>query len=153
MITFIPSRLVEKETSIDFEILSIVISKIFELNLKRRINYTIKVHKSTVKGTSYVFLRESAASCRSFTIKLDYNVDSLYENIKTILHEFRHIMQHTFFKCDVEVDFDNYTQYYNSPTERDARRCEKIAPAVLKAYRGILKSKEIFGKYELGTHL
>jgi len=153
MITFKPSKSIEKETSIDFEIFSIVVSKIFEVNLKKGLNYFVRVHKSRIPETSYVYLEEKTNMRQPFTIMLSQNPGNLFENIKSILHEFRHIMQHSYFKYEVAVDFDSFTQYYNSKTERDARNCERIAPAVLKAYRGMLKSKEIFSRYQLGTLL
>jgi len=152
MITFKPSKSIEKETSIDFEIFSIVVSKIFEVNLKEELNYFIRVHKSRMPEMSYVYL-ERVGVQQPFTIMLAQNPGNLFENIKSILHEFRHIMQHSYFKQEVAVDFDNFTQYYNCKTERDARNCERIASAVLKAYRGMLKSKEIFSRYQLGTLL
>ena len=153
MIIFKPSKSIEKETSIDFEIFSFVVSKIFEVNFKRDFNYNIKVHKSRMPDTSYVYLEEETNMQQPFTIMLAQTPGNLYENIKSIIHEFRHIMQHSYFKCEVSVDFDNFTQYYNCQAERDARRCERLAPAVLKAYRGMLKSKEIFSRYQLGTFL
>lgn len=149
MIKFKPSKFVETATSIDFEILSFVVSKIFEINFKKNFKYQIKIHKSRHDDISYIYLD----SRRYFTIMLDCNRKNLRYNISCIMHELRHIVQHAHFRSEVEGDFSNYNQYYNSDIERDARKGEKLTSAVVKAYKAILESKEIFTKFELGTLL
>lgn len=149
MIKFKPSKFVETETSIDFEILSFVVSKIFEINFKKNFKYQINIHKSRHADISYIYLD----SKRYFTIMLDCKRDNLRYNVSSIMHELRHIVQHAHFKSDVEGNFSSFNQYYNSDVERDARKGEKLTPAVIKAYKAILESKEIFTRFELGTLL
>lgn len=144
-----PSKRVEKLTSINYNTLEWIINKTLELNFKKEFDYNINIYKSRTHETSYVWL-ESEDDI--YTIHLDCNGKLRYI-IESILHEIRHILQHAHFKSRIGYAYRSYREYYNSAEERDARRFEKLGTPVIKMYEACEKSQEIFKKYDLGTHL
>tara|TARA_R100000900_G_C3331903_1_gene163580 strand:- start:212 stop:673 length:462 start_codon:yes stop_codon:yes gene_type:complete len=151
MIRIVPSRAIEKETGIDFDTLNSVLTLILEKNFNQRLFYNIQIHKSRDKSQSSVVLDTDQHYQRNFKIYLA-PYKRLNSNISTILHEIRHILQHTLFQYKVACNFTSYRAYRNSPEEVDARKFEKLSTAVTRAYISIAEtSREIFEKNQLGT--
>ena len=97
MIRIVPSRAIEKETGIDFDTLNSVLTLILEKNFNQRLFYNIQIHKSRDKSQSSVVLDTDQHYQRNFKIYLA-PYKRLNSNISTILHEIRHILQHTLFQ-------------------------------------------------------
>lgn len=147
MIKLFPSKRVEKLTNLDFKLLEWIIDRVVCDNIGKELDYNITIHKSRVADTSYVVLEKRS---KDFIIQLDCDGDMRY-TIGTILHEIRHIIQHTLFKTPVGTAFKSYRQYYVSQEERDARQFEKLATPIMHMYKAFEKSKDVFRKYDLGT--
>jgi len=124
MLKLIPSAGIVKETKIDFDLLSFIISRFF-LPTKRVV---LKVHKTRF-DYSY-FCSEDGM------IGLDLKSNkTLLQTVKTILHELRHYIQTKHFKIEFEEYDDKYYVYYNSAEEKDARTYEKLASEVCRIYK------------------
>ena len=147
MIKLLPSSRVKKLTGLDFKLLEWIIDRVVCENIGKELRYNITIHKSRVKDTSYVVLENRS---RDFIIQLDCDSGMRY-TIESILHEIRHIIQHTHFKTPVGTAFKSYRQYYVSQEERDARQFEKLATPVIHMYKAFEKSKAVFKKHNLGT--
>lgn len=149
MIKLLPSRNVKKLTGIDYSVLEWILNKTFQLNFKQDFDYNIEIHKSRTHETSYVWLERED---EKYTILLDCSGNLRY-TIESILHELRHVLQHSHFESKMDIAFRTYREYYNSPEEKDARRFERLGTPVIRMYEAFEKSKEVFDKYQLGTTL
>ena len=94
MIKFLPSRRVQKDTNLDFELLSNIYSEIFTKGFKKHLTFFVKVHKSRDKKTST--LEKLDEKCL-YQINLDIDGNRRYL-IGCILHELRHAFQQSIFK-------------------------------------------------------
>jgi hypothetical protein len=145
MIKFLPSRRVQKDTNLDFELLSNICSEIFTKGFKKHLTFFVKVHKSRDKKTST--LEKLDEKCL-YQINLDVEGNRRYI-IGCILHELRHAFQQSIFKYEVVARFSSYTAYYNSTEERDARKQEKLTSEILKIYDNYEKAQEKFERFNL----
>jgi hypothetical protein len=151
MITLKPSKRVSKLTGIDFDTLGWIINRVLCVNLNKELRYSISIHKCRTAGTSFVWLDDKT---RNFTIHLDCDEKNNTKYvIESILHEIRHILQHTLFKLKIQYAFRSYKEYYNSHEERDARKFERLGTSVYHMYQAFEKSRLVFEKYKLGTTL
>jgi hypothetical protein len=123
MIHLIPSQSILKETKIDFELLSFIISRF--TNLKR--NVKIKVYKSKTNYSAFYV----GLNIIEINLKED---NSLKYYISTLLHEIRHLVQVKTVKKKLLFSYDNYIEYFCSPEEKDARKFEKLSTEVCKIY-------------------
>lgn len=124
MIKLIPSAGIVKDTKIDFDLLSFIISRFF-LPKKRII---LKVHKTKL---DYSFF---CSYDSMIGLNLKYN-KTLSQTVKTILHELRHYIQTKHFQIEFEEYDNKYYVYYNSAEERDARMYEKLTKEVCQIYK------------------
>ena len=145
MIKFFPSRRVQRDTGLDFDLLSNICSEIFNRGFKKNLTFWCKIHKSRVKETSTV---EKLDEKCLYQINLDIEGSRKYL-IGTILHELRHAFQLGIFKYDVVARFSSYRAYYNSTEETDARKQEKLTSEILKIYDNYQKAQEKFKRFNL----
>ena len=104
MIKFFPSRRVEKDTGLDFNLLGRIFSEIFNRGFEKDLVYWCKVHKSRDEKTST--LERLDEKCL-YQINLDIDGNRRYI-IGSILHELRHAFQETIFNYDVVARFSSY---------------------------------------------
>ena len=145
MIKFLPSRRVQRDTGLDFDLLSNICSEIFNRGFKKNLTFWCKIHKSRVEETSTV---EKLDEKCLYQINLDLEGSRKYL-IGTILHELRHAFQLGIFKYDVVARFSSYRAYYNSTEETDARKQEKLTSEILKIYDNYQKAQEKFKRFNL----
>ena len=145
MIKFFPSRRVQKDTGLDFDLLGNICSEIFNKGFKKNITCWCKIHKSRQEETSTV---EKLDGKCLYQINLDIEGEKGYY-IGTILHELRHAFQLGIFKYDIVARFTSYRAYYNSREERDARKQEKLTSEIVKIYDNYKKADEKFKRFNL----
>ncbi len=145
MIKFFPSRRVEKDTGLDFNLLGRIFSEIFNRGFEKDLVYWCKVHKSRDEKTST--LERLDEKCL-YQINLDIDGNRRYI-IGSILHELRHAFQETIFNYDVVARFSSYRAYYNSTEEKDARKQEKLTSEILRIYDNYQKAQEKFERFDL----
>jgi len=125
MIRLFPSRRIQKETDIDFELLSNICTDIFEKGFGRKINIYCRVWKSRVKEQS-TMERPSRSICY---YKMDF--------------------QEYIFRFTAVARFASYNAYYNSKEEKDARKQEKLTTEVMKIYDTFKRAEEKFKRFNL----
>ena len=113
MIQLTPSVGIQRETSIDYNVLSSVITLVLEKNFNRPLNYRIKINKSRDQNTSNVIINCNQHYQRNFVINLA-RYESIKQYISTIIHEIRHVIQHTIFRHNIVGAFRTTRDYYNS---------------------------------------
>ena len=145
MIRFLPSRRVQKDTNLDFELLGNICSEIFIKGFKKHLTFFVKIHKSRDKRTST--LEQLDEKCL-YQINLDIEGEKRYL-IGTILHELRHAFQLGIFKYNVIARFSSYNAYYKSTEEKDARKQEKLATEIVRIYDNYKKAEEKFKRFNL----
>jgi len=145
MIKFFPSRRVQKDTGLDFDLLGNICSEIFNKGFKKNITLWCKIHKSRQPETSTV---EKLDEKCLYQINLDIEGEKRYF-IGTILHELRHAFQLGIFKYNVVARFSSYKAYYNSTEEKDARKQEKLTSEIVKIYDNYKKAEEKFKRFNL----
>ena len=146
MIRLFPSRRVEKETGIDFELLSDICTDIFEKGFGRKINIYCRVWKSRVKEQS-TMERPSRSICY---YKMDLDIEGNRRYIfGCILHELRHAFQEYIFNFTTVARFASYNAYYNSKEEKDARKQEKLTTEIMKIYDNFKKAEKKFKRFNL----
>ena len=146
MIRLFPSKRIQKETDIDFELLSNICTDIFERGFNRKINIECKVWKSKVKEQST--MERTSRSMRYYTMDLDIEGNRRYI-FGCILHELRHAFQEYIFNFTTVARFASYSAYYNSKEERDARKQEKLTSEIIKIYDNFKKAEEKFKRFNL----
>jgi hypothetical protein len=153
MIQLTPSVGIQRETKIDYKVLSSVITLILEKNFNIPLNYKIKINKSRDPHASCVIINCNQHYQRNFVMNLA-SYKSIKEYISTIIHEIRHVLQHTIFRHSIVATFRTTRDYYNSAEEIDARKFEKLTTVITKSYKLIAEtSQQIFEKNNLGTLL
>ena len=145
MIRFFPSKRVEKETDIDFELLGKICTDIFERGFGRKINIECKVWKSKVKEQST--MERTKGRCH-YVMDLDTEGNRRYV-FGSILHELRHAFQEYVFNFTTVARFASYNAYYNSKEEKDARKQERLTTEVMKIYDTFKKAEEKFERFNL----
>ena len=145
MIRFFPSKRVEKETGIDFEVLGKICTDIFERGFDKKINIECKVWKSKVKEQST--MERTKGRCH-YLMDLDTDGSRRYV-FGSILHELRHAFQEYVFNFTTVARFASYSAYYNSKEEKDARKQEKLTTEVMKIYDSFKKAEEKFERFNL----
>ena len=123
MIVLKPSKRVVKDTQIDYDLLSRIISSI----VYTRNAVVLSIHKSRFSFSYYQW------DDKLIGINLDEGT-SLRFVVRTLLHEIRHMMQIRHTKKKVEFKYTSYAQYYKSPEERDARKFERLTASVCTLY-------------------
>lgn len=153
MIQLTPSVGIQRETNIDYNVLSSVITLVLEKSFGRRLNYKIKINKSRSPDASCVIINCNQHYQQNFVMRLA-KYESIKQYISTIIHEIRHIIQHTIFRHNIVAAFRTTRDYHNSKEEVDARKFEKLATVITKSYKLIAEtSQQIFEKNNLGTLL
>lgn len=151
MIQLTPSVGIQRETKIDYNVLSSVITLVLEKNFNIPLNYRIKINKSRDQSASNIIINCNQHYQRNFVMNLA-RYKSIKQYISTIIHEIRHVIQHTIFRHNIVAAFRTNRDYYNSTEEVDARRFEKISTVITKLYKLIAEtSQQIFEKNNLGT--
>ena len=145
MIKFFPSKRVEKDTGLNFNLLGDICSEIFNRGFKKNLTFWCKVYKSRDEKTST--LERLDEKCL-YQINLDIDGNRRYI-ISSILHELRHAFQQTIFEYEVVARFSSYRAYYNSTEEKDARKQEKLTSEILKIYDNYEKAQEKFKRFNL----
>ena len=145
MIRFFPSKRVEKETGIDFEVLGKICTDIFERGFDKKINIECKVWKSKVKEQST--MERTKGRCH-YLMDLDTDGSRRYV-FGSILHELRHAFQEYVFNFTTVARFASYSAYYNSKEEKDARKQEKLTTEVMSIYDSFKKAEEKFERFNL----
>lgn len=132
MIILKPSRTVEKLTGLDFDVINHILSHLYP-SKSRKVIHVVK--------SRYDF---SYFSPTPLEIGLELDIDlSLRFIIGTILHEYRHFIQyHTLKTNALFVEYDSYTEYWQSPEECDARKYEKLTTHVCKVYKELIAINE-----------
>lgn len=137
MIKIKPSKAVQIGTGIDFKLLEKIINSFLEF----KSSVTFKCHKNSKPFSEIIFLKNIIRLYVSETNDLKYY-------ITTLLHEIRHFIQYQKYKKVLTYRYNNYTEYYNSPEERDARKFETIGIEVCKIYTAYKAIEEKYKKYE-----
>ena len=157
MIILTPSMVIQKVTGIDFDTLGNIITLVMEKNFNRTFYYRVNIHKSRDVEVSSVILNINQHYQRDFKMLLSpydhlkYN-ENLKYNIGTILHEIRHIIQHTLFRYKVTGTFKTTAEYMNSTEEIDARNFEKLTTVITNSYKLLAENaRQVFEKNNLGT--
>jgi len=145
MIRFFPSKRIEKETGIDFEVLGKICTDIFERGFDKKINIECKVWKSKVKEQSTML--RTKGRCH-YLMDLDTDGSRRYV-FGSILHELRHAFQEYVFNFTTVARFASYNAYYNSKEEKDARKQEKLTTEVMSIYDSFKKAEEKFERFNL----
>jgi len=146
MIRLFPSKRIQKETDIDFELLSNICTDIFERGFNRKINIECKVWKSKVKEQST--MERTSRSMRYYTMDLDIEGNRRYI-FGCILHELRHAFQEYIFNFTTVARFASYNAYFNSKEEKDARKQERLTTEIIKIYDNFKKAEEKFKRFNL----
>lgn len=138
MIILLPSTGLVRDTQIDYDLLSFILSKI--VFFKKKVFFQLQKSK---QDYSYY---EEIDDNNIIALNLK-NIKNRREVIATILHEIRHYIQDKKFKVKCEEFYSTFSGYKNSPEERDARQFEKLSTEVLKIYENFkrieLKYKEL----------
>jgi len=147
MIILEPSVGVKKKTGINFDILSDILTLVFERNHKRDLNIYAKVHLSRVPDTSLC----EAISNTHYLIKLDQTAKQTKKYVfSSLLHELRHCFQnHIWSYWPDSTKFKTYTEYFRSKEEVDARKAERLTREIIKMYDMHLAFNEKFRKVGL----
>jgi hypothetical protein len=133
MIKFNPSKGVIDATGIDFDLLSFILARVFPAKFTR----TLRVEKAR-NNNNYSGYYPDTKIIRLF---LREN-RSLRYVIATILHELRHYFQIREYEEVLELTYESYQEYYNSPEEIDARKFEKLTGDICKIYRAYKSIEE-----------
>jgi hypothetical protein len=141
MIELIASKGIEKQTGIDYKLLSTILTNVFESAHGRKINIKAQVHKCRIKNTSLC----EYSTRRKFKISLDTcNLKKRYQ-WTALLHELRHCIQYNLFNFWPNTAvFKSYKHYYTSIEEVDARKAEKMYVEVVKIYEYNIKAQAKF---------
>jgi hypothetical protein len=146
MIELTASQGIEKQTGINFQLLSTILTTVFEAAHGRKIHIKAQVHKCRDKDTStceYISKRKFKISLNTCNIKKRHQWTAL-------LHEFRHCVQYNLFGFWPNTAvFKSFKHYYTSIEEVDARTAEKMYTEVLKIYEYHIKAQEKFKKLGL----
>ncbi len=136
MLKLKPTIGIAKRTGVDFDLLSFIISRVY--NIREDVIIYVKMTKMNVhaayfhgQDTVKIYVKENC---------------SLRYIIGCLLHEIRHHFQ--FQIKEFNTVYRSYREYFNSPEEVDARKCEKLTTAVCKIYntfKVIEKKKEDLG--------
>lgn len=145
MILLQPSASVKKETKINFTIVEKLLTSILEHNHKRKLNLSIDIHKSRVKGASFCY----PVSKRDYKIELDLSKTSKRYVICSLLHEVRHCIQNNVFGYWNNAQCKSYKEYYRSKEEVDARKMEKLTTEFIRSYDAFVKLEDQFKRLQL----
>lgn len=146
MIELIASKGIEKQTGIDFHLLSSILTTVLESAHGCNIYIKAQVHKSRIKDTSLC----EYTSRRKFKISLDTcNLKKRYQ-WTALLHELRHCIQYNLFNFwPNTAAFKSYKAYFTAVEEVDARKMEKMYGEVIKIYEYNVKAQAKFKKLKL----
>jgi len=141
MIELNASKGIEKQTGIDFELLSNVLTSVFEAAHGCKIHIKAQVHKSRIKDTSLCEYQTR----RKFKISLDTcNITKRYQ-WTALLHELRHCIQYNLFSFWPNTAvFKSYRQYFTAVEEVDARKMEKMYGEIVKIYEYNIRAQNKF---------
>jgi len=146
MILLEPSRTIQQQTNIDFNLLSQLLTTVLEKNHKRKINIVARVHKSKIAGTSFC----SHEDGYNFLIQLDTSKRKPRYLFGSILHELRHCIQKNLFNYwPVTTNMKTWKDYWFSREEIDARKMERLTTQVMKSYNSMVEIGNLFTKLNL----
>ena len=132
---------IQKQTGIDFTLLSSILTSVLESAHGRKINLNVKVHKSRIAETSTC----EYSSKRDFKIALDPSNASKRYQWTALLHELRHAIQWNLFNYWPNVtQYKSYNKYYTAIEEVDARKAEKMYSEIVKIYEYTVKAQDKF---------
>lgn len=141
MIILEPSPGIKKDTKLNFDVISNLLTTLLEYNHKRSIKLFVKVHKSRTKGVSYC----SHVDKHEFIINLDMNNKNRKYIFGSILHEIRHCIQKQIFNYwPVTTNMKTWRDYWYSKEEVDARKIEALTTHFIKSYDAMVKMNSIF---------
>jgi hypothetical protein len=139
MIVLSPSQGIIKDTKLDYDLISFILSQFIIVKRKT----VLRVEKCR-DAYSCFFPDEKL-------IKIDLKQGtSLKYIISTLLHEIRHFIQVKQFNS-LRFSYKNYDEYYNSAEERDARKFEKLTTEVCKIYNNYQIIKRKFLELDLNS--
>ena len=152
MIKFFPSRRVQKDTGLDYNLLGNICSEIFNKGFNKNLSFFIRIHKN--KSDAISTIEQENPRGHLYKIELAIpdtgsKVNNKKNTIKTILHEIRHAMQFDIFKYKVVAKFSSYGAYYNSTEEKDARKLERLTTEIVKIYDNYKLAEEKFKRFNL----
>jgi len=140
MIILEPSAGIKKDTKLNYEIISNLLTNLLEYNHKRKINIVAKIHKSRTTGVSYCTPVEG----KEFLINLDLSKNNRRYIFGSILHEIRHCIQKEVFKFWPSVShMKTWRDYWYSKEEVDARKMETLTTQFIKSYDSYVKMTEM----------
>jgi len=140
MLVLSPSPGIIKDTKLDYDLISFILSQF--ITVKRKVY--LKVEKSK---TTY-----SCCYPDEKLIQIDLKQGtSLKYVIATLLHEVRHYIQIKHFNSKIQFKYASYNDYYNSAEEKDARKYEKLTTEVCKIYTNYQIIKRKFLELDLDT--
>jgi len=146
MIILEPSAGIKKDTKLNFDVISNLLTSLLEYNHKRKINLYVKIHKSKTAGASFCTPIEG----NEYLINLDMSNKKKRYVFGTILHEIRHCIQKEVFKFwPVERSMKTWKDYYFSKEEIDARKIEALTTQFIKSYDAFMNLNELFTKKQL----
>ena len=146
MIILEPSAGIKKDTELNYDIISNLLTTILEFNHKRKINLVAKIHKSRTVGVSYC----SHVDSKNFLINLDMSKKNRRYIFGSILHEVRHCIQKEVFKFwPSAAQMKTWRDYWYSKEEIDARKMETLTTQFIKSYDAYLKMTEMFKEKKL----
>jgi hypothetical protein len=141
MIKLNPSVGLIRDTKINFDILSNIISSVIEV----KHNDTIRIEKSR---KSYSFYDHSK---KFIGINLNDH-RSTKAIICTLLHEVRHYLQKKEFGNTILFGkYLSYNDYYHSPEEIDARKFEKICGEICTIYKSYIAIEQKLKKHKVNN--
>jgi len=148
MILLNPSRTIQQQTNIDFDLLSQLLTTVLEKNHKRKINIVARVYKSKITGASFCCYEDGY----NFLIELDTSKRNPRYLFSSILHELRHCIQKNLFNYSLDTDnMKTWRAYWFSREEIDARKMERLTTQVLKSYNSMVEIGNLFTKLNLNT--
>jgi len=141
MIILEPSPGIKRDTKLNFDVISNLLTTLLEYNHKRSIKLFVKVHKSRTKGVSFC----SHIDKNEFLINLDMSKQSRKYIFGSILHEIRHCIQKHIFKYWPDTNYmKTWRDYWYSKEEKDARKIEALTTHFIKSYDTMIKMNSIF---------
>lgn len=140
MIRLVPSMGIVKDTKIDFKLVELIINQFLDIPQ----SLTLKVEKNQSSWSGYW------SQQKKIKINLGEGTSLKYV-ISTLLHEIRHAEQKANYK-NISFIYKNYTHYYNSPEEKDARRFERLTTDVCNIYNGLQSVKNKYSSLCLRQH-
>ena len=144
MIILSPSTGLKKDTQLDYDLLSSILS--LSIKLKKRVFFNLQKSKQ-----DYSYYEEIDDEMYTIGIALN-DTANIKDIIKIILHEIRHYIQEKQFRVKGNEFHSSYKDYSNSPEECDARKFEKLATEIIAIYNNFKKSEQKYKNLQLDKY-